>query len=357
VAAILAVTLASVGAYFYYFRSVPSSPSVSIGREPGVSIAPTGLDVVTSPLSLSASYSGRQITITWDAKLRVVSNAKIGILTIRDGDTQKEIPLTRVQLQASKIIYTPVTDQLDIALEIFSPEGKATREAVILLNSSAAPVRMAAAPPTLVPTTPASSARVSSTPALTTPARSAENSSEALTASSASTGQSQIRQFTPPAVTDKNNAPEPRVTENTSMPNISPAPSSLVAQNSVSPALIQPPQISLPRMSEPQPLPISEKLPPTVSVYPPQPIRNVKPVLPASMHVLLKRRITVQIRVRIDENGKVIQADPVATPHGVTEYLTKAALDAARGWKFQPARRGTTPIPSDYVLEFAFGPS
>src|SRR4051794_7895871 len=85
----------------------------------------------SSPMFLSATRSDRRLVITWDSNSRAVVDARIGVLSITDGGLVKEIPLTRAQLQISKLVFEPRTDQIEVALELFSADGKKNRDSVI----------------------------------------------------------------------------------------------------------------------------------------------------------------------------------------------------------------------------------
>ena len=82
---------------------------------------------------LSASRTDKNIAISWDAQLPAIAQARIGVLTIKDHDTQTEYALTKSQLLISKLIYNSQSDRLEITLEVFSPEGKSTRESVLFV--------------------------------------------------------------------------------------------------------------------------------------------------------------------------------------------------------------------------------
>ena len=94
-----------------------------------------------------------------------------------------------------------------------------------------------------------------------------------------------------------------------------------------------------------------------VAVQPPRPTQQVKPIVPQNAIAMLKRTVDVQVRVFVDDRGKVVNAEPVGSAAGLYQYLTSSALQAARNWKFQPAQRGPTPVASDIVLHFLFEPS
>ena len=89
---------------------------------------------VSSPTLLSVSQLDKNVEVTWDSQLPAFSDARIGVLTIKDGDWQVELPLTKVQLQMNKLIYPPKTDQLEITWKSFRlPENRP--EATMFLDS------------------------------------------------------------------------------------------------------------------------------------------------------------------------------------------------------------------------------
>jgi len=71
---------------------------------------------------------------------------------------------------------------------------------------------------------------------------------------------------------------------------------------------------------------------------------------------LIPSVVEVDVKVRIDEAGRVVKAEPVPTKEPVSSTLVAAARDAAMRWRFEPARRGNQPVPSDLVLKFQYQP-
>jgi hypothetical protein len=65
----------------------------------------------------------------------------------------------------------------------------------------------------------------------------------------------------------------------------------------------------------------------------------------------------VSIKVYIDAKGTVVGTEPVSKEKGLAEYLSNVAADAARQWRFTPARRGDQNMPTETVLHFRFGNS
>jgi TonB family protein len=79
------------------------------------------------------------------------------------------------------------------------------------------------------------------------------------------------------------------------------------------------------------------------------------PRFPAKLKSLLADNTAIEIQVSIDSHGKVVRAEPVPmqTAHLM---LIQAALQAARSWKFRPAKLGATAVSSEMTLRFEFAP-
>jgi TonB family protein len=76
---------------------------------------------------------------------------------------------------------------------------------------------------------------------------------------------------------------------------------------------------------------------------------RVAPVVPASIRPRIKRTIPVDIRVRIDAQGRVASAVAVSKAHnGLETFLIGKALEAARQWRFEPAP------PATEIIHFTF---
>jgi TonB family protein len=112
-------------------------------------------------------------------------------------------------------------------------------------------------------------------------------------------------------------------------------------------------------------LPAAELISPLLRALPgsPAPIysgpvvtSSVTPVYPSefkSMRLPVKR---VEVRVAIDETGHVTSVEALRPKTWTPQGMIQSSLNAARLWKFKPAKRGDQAVPSDTVLEFAFLP-
>lgn len=80
--------------------------------------------------------------------------------------------------------------------------------------------------------------------------------------------------------------------------------------------------------------------------------RQVLPLVPESARDTIRGTIRVRIRVQVSAEGDVVGAD-FDLP-GPSKYFARLAMDAARRWKFTPARAGGRKVPSEYALRFDF---
>ena len=130
---------------------------------------------------------------------------------------------------------------------------------------------------------------------------------------------------------------------------------SAVVPNVVTQAPIPPPPT--PKGTPQQPAPAAaapqQATPAVVTYEPPVPLVKVTPSFPREIHELSAKQTLVQVKVSIDENGKVVQAKAIPLDN-VSIYLLNAATNAARLWKFQPARRNHETIPSEMTVQFLF---
>jgi hypothetical protein len=77
--------------------------------------------------------------------------------------------------------------------------------------------------------------------------------------------------------------------------------------------------------------------------------------VPRELLPILTRSVAVSVRVDVNEAGRVTRAEAIAEK-GIHALLLNAATDAARLCRFQPARRGKTPVPSNVTIVFHIGP-
>jgi hypothetical protein len=87
----------------------------------------------------------------------------------------------------------------------------------------------------------------------------------------------------------------------------------------------------------------------------PRPIYRAPPVVAAGIRPRIKGTIPIDVKVRIDEKGRVVSASPITKLHnGLDEYLASRALAAAREWKFEPARDNGKAVAGTQTIHFVF---
>jgi TonB family protein len=64
-------------------------------------------------------------------------------------------------------------------------------------------------------------------------------------------------------------------------------------------------------------------------------------------------KVKVTVKLAVDPSGKVTNA--ALQSAGPSQYFAKVALEASRRWKFNPPRPGGGPVPSQWLLRYAFG--
>jgi TonB family protein len=91
-------------------------------------------------------------------------------------------------------------------------------------------------------------------------------------------------------------------------------------------------------------------IPPEQVDSPPVPTTQINPVYPERA---LKERVRglVILRVLVSEDGLPVR---VTVDKAAREDLTKAAIDAAEQWRFQPARKDGRPVRTFAILRFPF---
>jgi hypothetical protein len=324
-AIILGAVTAITGTVFVYARL---KTGTDVERSAVVPVSKALAPNTAITLSLSGLLRDSGIEITWDPTL---ARARVGVLTITDGESRREVPLTQAQLEARKLIYAPASSQVEVALEVFSSEGVRTRESLFFLL------------PTL--------------PARATPPAARDSKLQEPQEKPGITGAT--RTFLPPVARQPDTAAQELSVE---PPTLQVAAAGLSPMNSsglpASAGSIAPPAQRIPASataaSETPQASVREL---AGVITPPRPLRQVQPLLPRELISTLTRRLDVHVRTFVDVNGKVTKTEIVENTllNGTDRFLATAALQAARLWTFAPASRGGENISDVIVLQFTFG--
>ncbi len=304
-----AVALAFATGRYVYLRQ-----SVAAKTAPAVFPAPA--EPVTRPsIELHAARKNGDLELTWNRESPLIVAATSGVISIQDGSAQRQISLDAAQIHGGSLLYSPVTDQVLMQLTVTTLADTVTESVMVVLPTvGAVQTYLVPAPPEATPLEKASKPFVAPSPVKPLPAE-----AEALQE--------------PPVV------------------RISP-PASTVATPNV--PLRQP-------VAPPPTPPVQAPAVPTQPVKDdvlyeaPVAIQRVSPAYPADVRALVSRETIVEVAVTIDETGTVTGARAIPR-NNVGSYLLKAAADAARLWRFQPARRNHEAVPSESRLRFVFRP-
>jgi TonB family protein len=81
-------------------------------------------------------------------------------------------------------------------------------------------------------------------------------------------------------------------------------------------------------------------------------LQRVMPQVSPSARRTIQGKIKVRVKVNVDAAGKVAKATLESA--GPSKYFSRVALEAAREWKFSPARTGEQGADREWKLQFAF---
>jgi protein TonB len=301
----------------------------------------------SSSLGLKSERSGSDWRVSWNRTAAPLEQAIGGHVSIRDGAMQKEFDLGPSELRNGSLIYSPVSDNVFLQFQLkYKDSRPAFSESVRIVagakssqgahpsgvnspasNSSPLAVASAATPRVL----PKKMGGVRVEPL----AAEAEVNQLSRFESSPLPNNSHPTNPLPPSIPEANNQKPVSVP-----PVITPTVESIAAPE---------PKVSV--ASPPPALPANPPPAVTGSLEPAKLIRGESPVYP-----LLARRAgirgSVEVRFRIGVSGEVHDAQVVSG----SPVLARAALDAVKTWRYQPARRNGDPVDSEANATFQFRP-
>jgi len=120
-----------------------------------------------------------------------------------------------------------------------------------------------------------------------------------------------------------------------------------------------PPALPQPKLTAPPAAEHAQTAQPAASAtyVPPRPIRRPQPVLSTVAANLVAAQVDVDVKVWIDETGRVVRTEALPARRPVSSSLVAAARSAAMQWRFEPARQGNRAVPSDLILRFQYEPA
>jgi hypothetical protein len=414
---LVAILILVVGAASYQLLRGSEIPKSLAGLLSSLGITRPQVTVLQpDALGLEVLLEGDSLRVSWNKDLPSIATAKRGSLSISDGGERRNVNLGADQLQTGSVVLGHETNQVTVRFQVIGandetvestptigvvstavarssesvteskdriPSSKIDRSPPSRVRGSgpkaqtersrrnekpeaARPSQLSLARATPPRTSPATRERSSlPPPPVSSPGAVGQKPAEAGTQRSEpqrpqTAAPEQVKPDAPPA------APLP--SETTQRPPVEPPPK--VTEPARQPdtarsAQEQPPASTSREPAKPVALPEKVPTPPegappsaqpatvTRSDYtPPRPLRQVKPATPSNVRNLISEDVQINVRVEIDATGRVVRAEPVSK--GKHDFLTSLALEAARQWRFSPAREGSQNVSSSAVVGFQF---
>jgi hypothetical protein len=290
--------------------------SHSIWKARPADVLPTRSDV-----HLQLHPEGTRLRVQWDPTSRPVAEGFSGILTVQDGGHRLQIPLDRLQLHAGSTVYIPESGWVEVRLEIYRDGNHYTGETGAMATGVSTPQ------PSVAVADPATK------PDLTEPSPEKPAAPQSRTVPQVATKRIPRKRSPAASKTALKPPPRPAVLATTSAhPPDAPSGAGGNASASFNPAAA------------------------AIRYETAVPVRKVRPAMPASLHSLLSEPVSIEIKVEIDTAGKVASATPIGSLTAAQKLLAPQAVNAARLWRFQPARRNGAPVASESLLKFDFEP-
>jgi TonB family protein len=336
----LALVVLLLGAWLFQLRRAQTLRSSSTSTE-----ATSG-----SLLGLKVERSQTDWQVTWNRNATAIIKATGGSLLITDGPIHKELDLDSNGLRTGSIVYTPVTDDVVLQLEIWNSQSIPNSEFVHILGG-----QLSALVQRNTRLTPSHSSNSIS------PLRPAEKKEAQVKADGNIASAQEVRPVAQAAIA------ESRVTDQASTGNRT-QPIETAAESSTT-SSIQAAPVDLAALTTA--LPVKPELEPQIrpqvsegtqgasgvsttverggKIEAAELISRTAPVYPA-----IARRSSisgsVEVHFQIGADGKVHNATAVSG----SAFLARAAIDAVQAWRYKPAHLNGVPINSSgtAIIEF-----
>jgi TonB family protein len=282
-------------------------------------------------LSMKADTKPGLVRLRWDPRSKVLAGAQGAIIWIADGPEESKLELTPEQVRSGSIEYKPAGNDVNFRMQV----GQFT-ESLRIQNATPGETRIeqaeVAAPDPIQPVDPP---QPEPKPRRAKPARAVARAMDFSNPAEPSTRSRSA---------DVDAPPEP--------PQLAFAPPSKFENRPPLPSR----DLDVPRVSATVEKPRSTPLKRVFGWMIP---RRKKDFVPAKVvrqfqpHVKANEPVSVAVRVSIDPKGVVHDADLLTK--GVDDNLGLSAVEAAKRWKFEPARLEDRPVASDLVVRFQFG--
>ncbi len=313
----------------------------------------------TAALDLNAQRSDKSLRVTWNRVSPPIVDAERGVLWIKDGANEQRIDLDPRQLTTGSVIYWPNSRDVTFRLEVFGI-SKFASESVRALYST----------PEVAPVAIATNRADVKTEVKNTAANPVTNTTPKTVETRART---KDEATTPNATPAPATQPPETLAAKTSEPPsaLVPASASPVAERT---EFIPEQRVALKNaiagttvdvepVDESGLRKVVQTIPGLRSLQrnrykagdhftPAKAIKRVTPAVPAALRSGITGEVPVDLRVSIDEEGNIFRTEVLSGK--ADNRLLNLAADAAKRWRFEPARIDAKPVPSKVLLHFTF---
>lgn len=275
-------------------------------------------------LSMRADARPDSVRLHWDAKSRVLDTARGATLWIMDGGDEQKLALNRDQLRMGLLEYKPRSSDVNFRMEVGAFSESLRVKAPV-------PEPVAVAEPAVVEEPPA--------PVIET--------KKEVKPKKARRGTRARRLDAPLAPGRVAELKDPEVV---APPSLALAPPARLERPAVLDRTPEAPHV-IASVEQPRSSPIKKMfgwvpLGRKKDFTPARPVRQVQP------HIKVEQPTQVAVRLAIDMKGIVQDASLLSKD--VDEHVARAALEAAKRWKFEPATQDDKPVASNLVVRFQF---
>lgn len=324
-------------------------------------------------LGLAVSPSGTQLRLQWNRASPAIARAMLGNLSIIEAASRRDLTLTAADLQTGAIVYTPLSSDVTFVLSVRGPGETNSTESLRVVSGIGTPETA----PVLPKPSPAQGGERRPPPqprpvppAVPTPSKPAPQGAGAVRAPEPEAGrESAATPPEPPTPSPGPALPAPSENPERKIEVTPPAVMQPAERKESKPPAAGGTSTEAPgKPVQVSPVPAAPGLgrpaaagPSTLS--PPVPLVRVVPAVPLSIKRALDQMssaaLDVAVKVYIDDQGKVYRVDRqgAAPRAGAVALLVEAAVEAARGWRFRPARLNGRPVPSEAPISFRFKPN
>jgi protein TonB len=292
-------------------------------------------------LSMQAETQPGLVRLRWNPSSKVLEDASGAVVWIADGMDESKLELTSSQLRSGALEYRPTASDLNFRMEI----GPFTES---LRVSDVVPAYPKVARRASVSTVEATESSME----VVAPQRLTARSERRRKAQTRVEAPTPVRSLEPPPVAARA-VEKPKEIDVPAPPEIAMAPAKLERP----PIVDRTPVVPTVRASA-EDTESSSFAAPFKKVFGWIPGVRKKTYVPAKVVRQVQPRVStpkdtsVAVRVSIDAKGVVKDADLLTK--GVDGHLGRSAVEAAKRWKFEPARADERPVASNLVVRFKF---